>query len=148
MAGRKRYYPGNWHKNKGVSSAEAFSKELTDILNDAGAMGEWALKEAVDEQAKETRAEIIKNARAYGWDRSYTDDFSIRKSTDRFGYHATIFHDSPEYRLVHLLEFGHRITHAFGVGGPTQSPAFPHIAPAVADLASDLVNRVKEKLEE
>lgn len=132
--------------SKGVSTASAFSKELQTIFNEIGAEATSALEEAIKEEAKEVKADITGNARKYGWSADYANGFSIHNSKGRFGLTATIYHDAPGYRLVHLLEFGHRISKAYGRGGETTSPALPHIAPAIENLDQELVEKFKEKL--
>lgn len=133
-------------KSEGVASASGFSKALQDILNEYGQSAKIALNEAIEEEAKEVKNQIKKNAKAKGWGNSYVNGFTTTKSSTRLGL-TVIIHNKDEYRLVHLLEFGHRIAHAYGSGKETESPALPHIAPAIEHLETDLIRKIEEKLE-
>ena len=135
-------------RSTGVASASAFSKEMQDIFNEIGAEATAAMQDAVTETAKEVKNDIQTNAKHKGWSSDYSNGFAIDNQKDsRFGMSAIIYHKAPGYRLVHLLEFGHRIKHAYGNGKETTSPALPHIQPAISDLDEKLLNKFKENLE-
>ena len=135
-------------RSTGAASASAFSKELQDIFNEIGAEATAAMQEAVSQTAKEVKSDIQRNAKHQGWSSEYANGFSIANQKDsRFGMSSIIYHVAPGYRLVHLLEFGHRIKYAYGHGKETTSPPFPHIEPAISDLDEKLLNNFKEKLE-
>lgn len=133
------------YKRQGVGTATGFSQELMKIVNEVGVDAANALDEAVTEEAKEVKKRIQTNARAYGWGASYVNGFTTYKQNTRFGRNVIIYNDD-EYRLVHLLEFGHRIEHIYGVGPEGESPAKPHIQPAIKNLPEELVQKFKEKL--
>lgn len=138
---------GNESSGK-VATASTFSKELQDIFNSIGAEATEALEDAVTETAKEIKKEIQQNAVRYGWGSGYTNGWLTQKQKDsRFGLNIVIYHDAPDYRLVHLLEFGHRIMHAYGYGHETTSPAFPHVGPAAEKAEELLLEKFKENLE-
>lgn len=135
-------------RSTGVASASAFSKELQAIFNEIGAEATSAMQEAVTETAKEVKNDIQTNAKHEGWSSDYSNGFTIVNQKDsRFGMSAIIYHKAPGYRLVHLLEFGHRIKYAYGHGKETTSPPFPHIQPAISNLDEKLLNKFKENLE-
>ena len=135
-------------RSTGVASASAFSKEMQDIFNEIGAEATAAMQEAVTETAKEVKNDIQTNAKREGWSSDYSNGFAIVNQKDsRFGMSAIIYHKAPGYRLVHLLEFGHRIKYAYGHGKETTSPPFPHIQPTISDLDEKLLNKFKENLE-
>lgn len=135
-------------RSTGVASASAFSKEMQSIFNDIGAEATAAMQEAVSDTAKEVKKDIQTNAKHQGWSSEYSNGFSIANQKDsRFGMSAIIYHVAPGYRLVHLLEFGHRIKYAYGRGKETTSPPFPHIQPAIENLDEKLLNKFKENLE-
>lgn len=135
-------------RSTGVASASAFSKELQAIFNKIGAEATSAMQEAVTETAKEVKNDIQTNAKHEGWSSDYSNGFAIVNQKDsRFGMSAIIYHKAPGYRLVHLLEFGHRIKYAYGHGKETTSPPFPHIQPAISNLDEKLLNKFKEKIE-
>lgn len=77
------------------------------------------IKTAADKTAKEiikrTKAGSPRKTGEYrkGW-RS-----TVEKANSR--QYETVVHNSPKYRLTHLLEHGH--------GGPAPAPAHPHIVP-------------------
>lgn len=135
-------------RSTGVASASAFSKEMQDIFNEIGAEATAAMQEAVTETAKEVKNDIQTNAKREGWSSDYSNGFAIANQKDsRFGMSAIIYHKAPGYRLVHLLEFGHRIKYAYGHGKETTSPPFPHIQPTISNLDEKLLNKFKENLE-
>ena len=135
-------------RSTGVASASAFSKEMQDIFNEIGAEATAAMQDAVTETAKEVKNDIQTNAKHKGWSSDYSNGFAVVNQKDsRFGMSAIIYHKAPGYRLVHLLEFGHRIKYAYGHGKETTSPPFPHIEPAISDLDEKLLNKFKENLE-
>ena len=135
-------------RSTGVASASAFSKELQSIFNEVGAEATSAMQEAVTETAKEVKNDIQTNAKHEGWSSDYSNGFAVVNQKDsRFGMSAIIYHKAPGYRLVHLLEFGHRIKYAYGHGKETTSPPFPHIQPAIDNLDQKLLEKFKEKLE-
>lgn len=133
---------------KGVGSND-FSKAVRDILSEYGAEATVAVQEAVKEEANEVKDEIKRNAKARGWSSKYVNGFTVSEKSTRLGMQS-IVHNKTEYRLIHLLEFGHRVVNPYGNKNnkkTTSSPAFPHVAPAVEHLEEDLINKIGEKLQ-
>lgn len=100
-----------------------------------------ATEEAAAAGARETAKQLLpelQNAKPAGagqyrsWDKynsGWTSTLTVKKGKTRVSY---VLHNAKEYRLTHLLEYGH----ALRQGGRAQ--AFPHIAP-VAERADDLL---------
>jgi hypothetical protein len=137
------------NEQRGELTASGFSDALKDIINTVGASATYALDEAVVETAKDVKKRIEGNARHWGWSADYYKGFRIQKNKDsRFATSVIIYHDAPGYRLVHLLEFGHRIEHLWGTGGEGWAQAYPHMQPAVENLDDLLLKNFKEKFEQ
>ncbi len=102
-----------------------------------------SLKAEVKKVAKETVAEIKENAPkdkgeyAKSWrsDVVFENDFDIRVSVHAGG---------QQYRLAHLLEFGHELVRKGKVYGPVNGK--PHIRPAEEHAAEKLLYRVKTRI--
>lgn len=136
------------NERKGEITASGFSAALKEIIDAEGASATYALNEAVLETAKEVKKRIENNAKHYGWSADYSKGFRIQKNVEtRFGTSVIIYHDAPGYRLVHLLEFGHRIEHLWGTGGEGWARAYPHMQPAIENMDDLLLKNFKEKLE-
>lgn len=116
-------------------------EQLADTIT--ASLKKWAeaTEEAAAEGARNTAKELLpelQNAHPAGsgrygsWDKynsGWTSTLTVKKGKTRVSY---VLHNQKEYRLTHLLEYGH----ALRQGG--RAAAFPHIAP-VAEMADDLL---------
>lgn len=126
-----------------------FSVSMKAILDEFGKEATIAVQEAVIEEANEVKDQIKMNAKAYGWSSKYTGGFTVSELPSRLGSLA-IVHNKKEYRLIHLLEYGHRVVNPYGNKKNPKTittRAFPHIAPAIEHLEEDLIKKVEEKLQ-
>lgn len=133
---------------KGVGSDD-FAKAMKEILSEYGDAATIAIQEAVDEEAKEVKDNIKKNAKSQGWSSKYVNGFTVTKKNTRLGAQA-IVHNKTQYRLIHLLEFGHRVVNPYGNKNnkkETYAAAHPHVAPAIEHLEDDLIQKIGEKLQ-
>lgn len=116
--------------NVGVSD---FSRAVSQMLT------EWDedVTEAVNVAAKETAdeaAQTLHSAGEFGGTGRYKKGWTVTAKRRNRRDTEQIVHNKTEYRLTHLLEFGH----AKQNGGRTR--AFPHIAP-VADKVPEIFER-------
>ncbi|MCH4205188.1 MAG: hypothetical protein LKF53_02190 [Solobacterium sp.] len=117
-----------------------FSKSIKDLLSEYSDDVKKTIDESVDDVAKEATQKLkSKNSGAGIW-KKYPKTWKSNLEKGRITVTAHVY-NSKNYRLTHLLEFGH----AKANGGRTR--AFPHIA-EVNDWAQEEVERtIKEKLE-
>ena len=126
--------------------------------NIMGAMEAYG--KATDEQVRESIIEVAQKAteitrsagdykdRTGKYRKSITHD---KLKTDKtHQYHVTIYVKGQEYRLTHLLEFGHQTRK----GGRTTKPnkqtdvkAYPHFAKGEQYAEDQLVTTIKRKIE-
>lgn len=118
--------------------------ELADtIANELGSYTKEVAKEvkkAVDKTAKE----LLKNIQADAPVRSgdYKKAMKTRKAVENdYNKEVEWYVEEPHYRLSHLLEHGH----AKRGGGRTK--AYPHIAKNEEKMKENLVERVREAIE-
>lgn len=118
--------------------SSAISKELQDYSDDVAKK----VKKVIDNVAKETN-QVIKNHISFN-ERTgeYVKHFKIKKLfEDNFNKRVVWYVASPEYRLSHLLEYGH----AKRKGGRTK--AFPHIRYGEEYARQNLEKQIKEAIE-
>lgn len=120
-----------------------FSKDMQEILEDYTEEVVDVINESIDEVSKKARENLrtagdFKNRRTKG----YRQGWSVKKMpTNRATQvEARVVHNRTDYRLTHLLEFGH-LTRS---GGRTR--AFPHIEPVEQESIERFVKAVERKL--
>ena len=112
----------------------AYSDEITD-----------ATKKDVDEVAKETRKIIKNNAPKNKGDyqKSISQKITYDSLTER---RRTVFADKDQYRLTHLLEYGHVIKNYWGEYGRTR--AFPHWSKGQEYAQKELPKLIEKSIKE
>lgn len=105
----------------------AYNQEVTD-----------GIKADCKQVAKECKAEIKRNSPKLTKD--YSKDWKHRVEYEsREDIRITVY-NGEEYRLTHLLEYGHAGKGGTAVGA---APPFPHIAPAERHAAEKLMKKAK-----
>lgn len=112
--------------------------EINKLLNDYGDEVIDALKESIDETAKESVSKLKQKGDFKG--RKYKSSWKSKNEASRLNYGVVIFNEK-HYRLTHLLEFGHVKQN----GGRTR--AFPHIAPVNDEAENLLIEKLERKLQ-
>lgn len=110
-----------------MEELHAYSEEVTE-----------GLKEEIKQASKECIADIKKNAPEDTGD--YKKSWKVKTAYESKSDIRVVIHSAKEYRLTHLLEFGH----AKRGGGRVEGK--PHIAPAEKNVEEKLMKRVKVKI--
>lgn len=124
-------------------SAKSFEVELHKILDDYSEEVRETIAEIVDEAGQEAAQKL--RAKRHGkndWQK-YPKTWTSTTETTRTGVTAHV-HNTKNYRLAHLLEFGHAIKS----GGRTvgSADAYPHISEVNEEVQKDLDDMIKERL--
>lgn len=120
--------------------AAAIMAELEAYTDEAIA----GVKKAVDDVAKEARAEIKKHAE-FGGTGEYVKAFRVKTTMeDRTSKVKTWYVAAPHYRLAHLLEHGHIVVRDGRAVG--RAKAYPHIKYGAELVERELPKRIEEVL--
>lgn len=123
------------------TTIDGFAEAIEATL-DAFTLGaQDATAEAVNEVATEALKVVKDKAKANGWSGGpYYKSLKVRKAARGLNVTAYVYAEAPHYRLVHLLEHGHRTVNGHMV------KARPHFE-AGQDYIDDNIERIfKEKL--
>lgn len=115
-----------------------FGDVLNDLLTRYGDEARNAIQEEVVDIAKEA-SKKLKSAGSFNG-KKYRKGWTSKVDNKRVTIRAFAYNKN-HYQLTHLLEFGH----AKQNGGRTR--AFEHISPVNDWAQSELVKRIKERLE-
>lgn len=132
-------------KSVGKINVSKLTETINTELKDCAYVWNGAIREGQNKAAEETAAFLRRtspNAPNGGYAQSWTWDFENRR--DKY---ATIVHAAaPDYRLTHLLEFGHRLI-AWGHDTGRRVRAIPHIARAEEYAEDIVVDCIKKAVE-
>ncbi len=118
---------------KKVSTAE-FEAEVRDILVQYSAEAQAEIKKSIKSIAKDTVHELEENApRRTG---KYAKGFKSKVTSANGVTKAIVYNEN--YRLPHLLEYGHALRN----GGRVQG--IPHFQPAMENAEKEMEKAVKE----
>lgn len=113
---------------------------VIDILNDYGHTAEKLIDEIGKEVIKESTERLIatspKDIRPISRRGAYANDWKFKKDKDKW-----VAYNKKNYRLTHLLEFGHR-----GANGARTSKAYPHIEQVQKFASDEFIKRINERL--
>ena len=119
--------------------------ELTKAVDDIMAQYTDEVFEKVKESVQETAKEAKKELKVAGAFKNrtgvYRRSWKVSFTGGRLFASAVIYQDSDEYRLTHLLEYGH----AKANGGRVR--AFPHLADTQKNADALLQEKIKKKVE-
>jgi hypothetical protein len=124
-------------------TVEEFALAINEALKEfAGAVDAdvWYVTEKVANRAKENVVRGIKTSGIKGTGK-YRKSIAVRNLKSReLQKKKVIYAKAPEYRLTHLLEYGHAKVN----GGRTN--AFSHWEPAERQAIEDFMNELREAL--
>ena len=120
-------------------------KVIGEMLQEYGDEIADAVSEQVDKVAKDTRDQLESTSPRLSGDyaRNWVVDYV---NTDRLSKNAVIHVEAPDYRLTHLLEFGHALKRGGREIGHVD--AKPHIAEAEKKAIEEFEQAVKEAIED
>lgn len=128
-----------------------FADELIKVLMQYRDVTEEKFKAIADEVSKETRRQLKatspKHKGAYKGTRvpgTYAKSWTYSTKKSGKSYKKVIHVKEPEYRLTHLLEFGHARVQGGRVVG--RVPAYPHIGKAEQRAIEEFERRLYREL--
>lgn len=102
------------------------------------------VKEAVDSVSKKAVQRLrVESPKRSG---AYAKSWAVKKdrSTKQWFFKKIVYAQSPQYRLTHLLEKGHKVVGA--KNGRTWVDARPHIKNVEQEAIEELVEEIKKKV--
>lgn len=121
-----------------ASNSFNFEKTVKWMLDHYSAAAAEATFKVVPEVAKEAAKKLKQTSpKRQG---KYARSWKVKQEKGRLKVMATVYADKPEYRLTHLLEYGH----AKRGGGRVQG--IEHIAPVEEWANNEAVDRIIEEI--
>lgn len=128
-----------------------YGQEVTDLMkSEIKAVAKETVKELKETSPKDTSSAQPKQKKRNGKTKirkkgTYAKSWASKQVKNKKTQFSTIVYSkSPEYRLTHLLEFGHELIVNGKSVGHVEGKA--HIRPAEAHAEQKLINRIKNKL--
>ena len=125
-------------------TVDELAKTVASILDEYQDATFDNVKEAVNNASKKAvqrlRAESPKQTGAYAKSWTVKKD----RSTKQWFFKKIVYAQSPQYRLTHLLEKGHRVVGA--KNGRTWVDARPHIKNVEQEAIEELIDEIKKKV--
>ena len=128
--------------------AETFEAQLCGILDEYNEL----VGDVVEKSARKAARDTVQRLR--NTSPSYTGDYASGWTYKKGGKgnrisgvgaaNGYIVHNRENYQLTHLLEKGHVIRNKKGTYG--RAPAYPHIAPAADEGASEFEENIRREL--
>lgn len=117
-----------------------FSAEVKEILEDYTDDVIEATNDSIDVSAKWARGQLKTNGEFKNISGNYRKGWSVKKERSVFGIRPQIVYNRTDYRLTHLLEFGH----VNRDGSRTRK--FPHIAPVEEQSTKMFISELEKRL--
>lgn len=125
--------------------ADNLAGEIADLLTKYNDQVSIECKKVVDEISQEVMDEVKNHI---SWhDKDYSKSFALKTSfQDKRNKRNTWYVKPPNYRLTHLLEFGHRTRRI--KNGKAYTEKYPHVKYGDEYLKNNFFNRMKEAMEQ
>lgn len=118
------------------------ANEVMKTLKEYKDATEEEIIKAVDEVSKEA-VEDLKNTSQKGERGLYKKSWKKKREKFKNGYYGTVIY-SDEYRLTHLLEYGHALKRGGRTVGKTR--AFPHIKKVEMNAIKMLEEKITKRI--
>ena len=128
-------------------SINGFADAVKDILEEYEDDAKEIIESVVKDVAKNASRELRKPDTGKFKNRTgaYRRSWQSKTAKTTIGVEAVVYAQAPEYRLTHLLEYGHALKRGGRTVGEVE--AFPHIS-GVNDWAQEEAEkRIREELE-
>lgn len=117
-----------------------FSAEVKEILEDYADDVIEATNDSIDVSAKWARGQLKTSGGFKDISGNYRKGWSVKKERKGFGITNQTVYNRTDYRLTHLLEFGH----VNRDGSRTRE--FPHIAPVEEQSSKMFISEIEKRL--
>lgn len=126
---------------------ESFEREIINVLTDYSAETTKAVKKAVRKTANEARDLIKSSGKFHDKSGKYRDSIGVVKAyEDNFDLRVQVGAvKNGQYRLTHLLEYGHALRRGGRTLGKTGK--FPHLEQAEEMVNENLEKNIEKELE-
>ena len=122
-----------------MSSIQSMADDIKRYMDEYSRLAASEMKEAVKTAANEAKKNVEANAPVRSG--KYAKSWAVKKTKENSTALELTLHSKTQYRLTHLLEFGHALRN----GGRTEGQV--HIAPAERLAEQTLETEIRKRLE-
>ena len=123
-----------------MSSIQSMADDIKRYMDEYSRLAAYEMKEAVKAAADAAKKEVEANAPVKSG--KYAKSWAVKKTKENSTALELTLHSKTQYRLTHLLEFGHALRN----GGRTEGQV--HIAPAETLTEQTLEAEIRKRLED
>ena len=123
-----------------MSSIQSMADDIKRYMDEYSRLAASEMKEAVKTAADAAKKEVEANAPVKSG--KYAKSWAVKKTKENSTALELTVHSKTQYRLTHLLEFGHALRN----GGRTEGQV--HIAPAEHLAEQTLEAEIRRRLED
>lgn len=123
-------------------SISDLNDSIFKVLNEYKENIDEEVKETADKIAKEAKEDLISNSPRSKKERGqkYYKGWSIKKKINKKGKYVLAIWNKTNYRLTHLLEFGHNLKNG------EKAKAIPHIRKVEEKMSKEFEEKLKKKI--
>ena len=123
-------------------SISDLNDSIFKVLNEYKENIDEEVKETADKIAKEAKEDLISNSPRSKKERGqkYYKGWAIKKKINKKGKYVLAIWNKTNYRLTHLLEFGHNLKNG------EKAKAIPHIRKVEEKMSKEFEEKLKKKI--